>query len=153
MVSIFPGHVSWTRAGAMRGGTYFGAEGERISQYKERMSNRSMIVCQSLASQSARNLEISRRFSTDLKIECPSVRDVGKTVNIDTWTDQDGAEDELERHPQESRCNDSEPLTQKQKQKNCQHTTQEVGERSQGWIELRAGKVGNFWGTRRTTVE
>ena len=94
----------------MREGAYFGAEGQRIRQYKERTESRSMIVCQSLASQSARNLEISRRFSTHLKIECPGQRDVGKTVNIDTWIDQDGAENELERHLQECRCNDSEPL-------------------------------------------
>ena len=50
--------------------------------FKERMSNRSRIVCQSLASQLAPNLEISRRFSTHLKIERPSQGDVGRLLAL-----------------------------------------------------------------------
>ena len=51
--------------------------------------------------------------------KCPSQRDIGKTVGIDKWTGQGGAKisiDELKRRLQQSRCNDSEPLMQKQKE-------------------------------------
>ena len=80
------------------------------------MSNRLRIVSQSLASH---NMESSRRFSTHLEIKCPSQRDIGKTVGIDKWTGRGGAKisiDELKRCLQQSRCNDSEPLMQKQKE-------------------------------------
>ena len=67
VVSIFPGHVSSTRAGERRERVYFSAE----DQCKESMSRGRIMtesisfptvrgrVCQSLASQSAPNLEIS----------------------------------------------------------------------------------------------
>ena len=75
-----------------------------------------MIVSQSLASH---NVEISRRFSTHLEIERPSQRDVGKTVGIDKWTGRGDAQisiDELKRRLQQSRCDNSEPLMQEQKE-------------------------------------
>jgi hypothetical protein len=103
----------------------------------------SVNYCQQVRSQSALNLEISRRCSTHLKTERPNQRDVGKTVDIDTWTDRDGTEDELEKRPQESRCNDSETTHAGRRRRKSQRTAQEVGERFR--IELRAGKVGNHW--------
>ena len=52
-----------------------------------------------------------------IKIERLGQRGVAKIVGIDICTDRDGTEYELERRPQESRCNGSEPPMPKNNKK------------------------------------
>ena len=103
---------------------HFGAEGRRIRRRKERMSG-GRITTELTSFQLYEDESVNHR-----QVCQPQASQ--SVLNLEVSLDK---------------------ILSAPKYRTPQPTTQEVEERSQGWIQLRARQVGNLWGARRTIVE